>query len=159
MAAQLRWQQELRLCANWQPATSSRLAVEGQWVAPGRQQGPALRRQSPATQPSLSVLCAAAGQGTLVYLPPSSCVGAAARCATAAQSARGRTGSWGTRPCVRVGVTTASPSEVSLLAMLQGSSSLAKQSGQGGLQWAALDSSKAGHCLLLCVLPWCQGAA
>jgi hypothetical protein len=36
-------------------------------------------------------------QGTLVYLPPSSCVAGARSQGTAAQSARGRTGRWGTR--------------------------------------------------------------
>jgi hypothetical protein len=43
--------------------------------------------------------CAIASQGTLVYLPPSSCVEGAKVCATAALSVRGRTGSWGTRRC------------------------------------------------------------
>jgi hypothetical protein len=66
-------------------------------------QGMALMHQAQQHQQRPQLLwnaaCATAGQGTPVYQPPSSCVGGAVSQGTAAVSARGRTGSWGTRRC------------------------------------------------------------
>jgi hypothetical protein len=132
------------VCANWQPARqvqaapvqqapNTRLAVEGQRVVPAAmQQGLALqhlRQRPPVTQLWWSVLCATASQGTLVYLPPSSCVGSASRCATAALNARGRTGSWGTRRSVRCCANYASHPEVSAAGSQQGMKCVTEQHG------------------------------
>jgi hypothetical protein len=90
--------------AHQEPTTWQAQGVQGQALietgAPESLAVGQMQRRLP-TQLLWSVQCVTASQGTLVYLPPSSCVEGARMSATAAQSARRRTGRWGTRLSAR----------------------------------------------------------